>query len=245
MTDAHNQAFFGQKVAVIVETNKKEEPFIFIRCIKNKGIKDWERPSQNEGKTVKISLEEIISILLVLTGKSQEWKATHGFKNGKTEISLKRDDEKEIIWFTVDDYKKPIKTPQTELLNKLLKHILTEKIKHATIYTPQGEPNIKETVEEPKPVVKEEKPKKEISKESNVFEGKRSSKDKDKSKNYMDFIGIVKKTTAKAVLLKNKEGIEAWIPKQFVQSGDNIKQNEALEQDVIVEEWILKDKGLV
>lgn len=60
MTDTHNQFFFGQKVGVIVKSNRKDEPFIFLQCIRKKNDGTWEKLSLNEGKTVRLGIKEII-----------------------------------------------------------------------------------------------------------------------------------------------------------------------------------------
>ncbi len=72
MTDIHNQGFFGQKSAFIVSTNKKEEPFIFIRCLKRKEDGSWEKPSRKKGKVIKLSIEELIEILDILSKNKNE-----------------------------------------------------------------------------------------------------------------------------------------------------------------------------
>lgn len=60
MTDTHNQSFFGQKVRFIVKSNRKDEPFIYLQCIKKKNDGTWEKPSLSEGKILRLTIEEII-----------------------------------------------------------------------------------------------------------------------------------------------------------------------------------------
>jgi len=132
MIDKHNQSFFSQKASIIVETNKKEEPFIFLHCIKKKNDGFWEQTSRNEGKTVKISIEEIIEMLSVLSHKKAKWTIVHDFKNEKTFISINWQKEEEIFWINIGDYREMMKSAQAEFFRLLLEHLLQEKIEYAT-----------------------------------------------------------------------------------------------------------------
>jgi len=66
LTDTHSQPFFGKNTALFVQTRTKNEPFIFLKCIKIKDDDSWEKPSLGEGKTIKCKSEEIIMMLRVL-----------------------------------------------------------------------------------------------------------------------------------------------------------------------------------
>ena len=68
-------------------------PYIFLSCIYRKDDKTWEKTIKGEGKTVKISLEEIICILEVLRRKSANWRGYHVFEDRKTEIYVGWEDE--------------------------------------------------------------------------------------------------------------------------------------------------------
>lgn len=50
MTDKHTQCFFGQKTGLTIGSPSKKEPYIFIKCIKEKPDGIWEKSSQGEGK---------------------------------------------------------------------------------------------------------------------------------------------------------------------------------------------------
>jgi len=63
MTDQHNYSFFCQKTGLTVQSAPKNEPYMFLRFIKNKSDGEWEKPSKGEGKAIKFSLEEMVSIL--------------------------------------------------------------------------------------------------------------------------------------------------------------------------------------
>ncbi len=54
MVDAHNQPFFGKNTGLFIQTSSKTEPYMFLRCIKRKSDGSWEKPSKNEGKTIKL-----------------------------------------------------------------------------------------------------------------------------------------------------------------------------------------------
>ena len=69
MTDQHNYSFFGQKTGLTVQSALKNEPYKFLRFIKNKSDGEWEKPPKGEGKAIKFSLEEMVSILQVLGRK--------------------------------------------------------------------------------------------------------------------------------------------------------------------------------
>jgi hypothetical protein len=88
MTDTHSQSFFGQATGLTINSSSKNDPFIFIKCIKKKENGDWEKLSSGEGKTIKISLEEMIMILKVLRRKIESWSGFHSYKENKTQISF-------------------------------------------------------------------------------------------------------------------------------------------------------------
>jgi hypothetical protein len=74
MTDYHIKTFYGQKSSITLTSPSKSAPYIFLSCINRKEDGTWERTSEGEGKTVKISIEEIICILEVLLKKSANWR---------------------------------------------------------------------------------------------------------------------------------------------------------------------------
>ena len=86
MADYHTKTFFGQKKGLIVTSPAKKLPHIFLSNINRKGDGSWEKPSKKEGKTVRLSIEEIICILEVLHKRSANWRGSHVFKERKTEI---------------------------------------------------------------------------------------------------------------------------------------------------------------
>ena len=129
MADQHSQSFFGQNTGLIINSPSKSDAFLFIRSIKRKSDGIWEKPSAGEGKVIKCSLEEIIMILNVLNRNVLNRQSFHTYKENKTSISFKWEDEKaQTLWINIDKYSKMINSAQAELLRLLLTHILDEKI---------------------------------------------------------------------------------------------------------------------
>ncbi len=138
MTDKHNQSFFGQKVGIIVKSNKKNEPFLYFHCIRKKENGIWEKPSLNEGKIVKFNICEIIEMLFVLSQKKTEWSTIHIFNNETTKISIKKHETDQAFWINIGKYNRLLKYPQSEFLKRLFEHILQEKIEFATTSLPNS-----------------------------------------------------------------------------------------------------------
>ncbi|MFX1574328.1 MAG: hypothetical protein ACFFB0_16430 [Promethearchaeota archaeon] len=149
MVDAHNQVFFGKNTGLFIQTSSKTEPYMFLRCIKSKADGSWEKPSKNEGKTIKIDLEEIVMILQVLTRKSESWKTVHIFKDNKTSISFQWNQD--TLWVNIGEYGKKLLYPQVEICRLLFQHILNEKIEFATVQARQNE-NAIPSFSEPKKI---------------------------------------------------------------------------------------------
>ncbi len=133
MANTHSQSFFGQNTGLIINSSSREEPYIFLTCIKRKSDGIWEKPSLNEGKVIKCSLEELVMILQVLNRKTLNWQTIHDYKDNKTSISFGWEDDKaQILWINIGNYSKMLNFAQTEILRLLILHILKEKIKYAT-----------------------------------------------------------------------------------------------------------------
>ena len=129
--DTHQVNFFGKNSAFILSANNKTEAFIMLKFIKRKPDNNWER--LNEGKAVKINLKEMIYILAVLERKVPSFSTVHKFKEEITKISFKWDDiDSNLMWINVADYSRSLLFPETELLMKLMDHLVTEKIEYAT-----------------------------------------------------------------------------------------------------------------
>ena len=234
ITNTHSQSFFGQTTGLIINSSSKEEPFIFLKCIKKKPEGAWEKPSLGEGKTIKLSLEEMIMILHVLKRKIELWSGFHSYKETKTQISLnweKNGGNK--LWIKIGDYSKLLAEAQIELFKLLLKHLIKEKIEFATVsnVTPleNNGPNTTDThiKEKPENVDMDINPVKESVPEE---------------KDIIEISGSIKAETEKALLIVFNSGQEVWIPKSIIHS--NFRPKKDVSQKFLVDGWILKRNNI-
>jgi hypothetical protein len=131
MVDIHDYSFFGQNTGLIVRSQRVTEPFIFLTCVRKKQDGTWEKTSQKEGKTIKVSLEEMVSFLAVFSKKFPSWKGFHRFKGEDTPIELiSRDNLKSPFLIKVGPYIKPFAYAQAEIFRMLLEHMIKERIEH-------------------------------------------------------------------------------------------------------------------
>jgi len=238
MGNNHSKSFFGQKAGLIVQSSSKEQPYIFLQCIKKKADESWEKPSQGEGKKVKLNLEEMISMVRVLNKKIPQWTTFHEFKEEKTKISINWvDDNNEVMWINIGEYKKKIGWSQAELLRLLLSHILEEKIQFAT-----GSTNSK-----PSNFGTENNYKKQTSKfapespsVSVPFEEKkiRVSEEVISGEEIKRVVGEIKGSTEKALLITFTNGSEVWIPKSTIKS--KFKEESKEQQSFLIDSWVLQ-----
>lgn len=226
MVDKHNYSFFGKKYGVILQSSAKNEPFIFLQCVKEKGNGSWEKPSQGEGKRIKCNLEEIIMILQVLTKNIGKWSTYHTFKEESTQISFNWDENnKQILFIKIGDYAKKLNWSQIEILRRLLEHILVEKIENATVSTGMTTNTIPSNIPE---ISKNES-------ENNKMEMYKEVITGDKIKKVE---GEIAGKTDKALLIKFSEGVEVWIPKSTVKSKYSEENNKP--QEFFIDSWILE-----
>ncbi len=257
MTNSHTQNFFGQKTGLIFSTNKKEESFMFIRCLKKKKNGEWQK--FNESKVVKISLLETISILDVLNGKRKIWNTFHSFNNTKTPISFAWDEyDSELLWINIDDYSRPLNYPETELLKRLIKHIVNEKIEFATIRKELRTENNGTAIRE-QPVkientnrnYRSEKSIREPS--SKNYKGYSTTPKNNKSNNvniknnmseddFASLRGKIKMAREKAILLILDNQEEIWLPKSTIKGDYDLNTSDS--QNFIVKKWILEKRNL-
>ncbi|MHA1457254.1 MAG: hypothetical protein ACTSR5_14965, partial [Promethearchaeota archaeon] len=133
MVNKHSQSFFGKSSGLTIQSSSRNEPFIFLKCIKKKGDGIWEKPSKGEGKTIKCSLDEMVMISEVLHKGLENWSTYHNFNDTKTQISFKWENErKERLYINIGSYSKMLTFSQIEILKLLLNHMLSEKIEFAT-----------------------------------------------------------------------------------------------------------------
>ena len=106
---------------------------IFIRMIKKKPENQvWEKPSQQEGKVVNLSLAEICSINDVLQHIEIDWSTVHKHKNNTTKISIAWAKDMKSIWLNIGDYGKNISKGELTVFTKLMAHLEDEKIEFST-----------------------------------------------------------------------------------------------------------------
>jgi hypothetical protein len=133
MANSHSKSFFGQNTGIILTSWSKYEPHIFLNCIKLKPNGVWEKLSDNEGKIIKLSMEEMVLILQVLNRQNLAWQNNHYYKESKTSISFTwQDQATDVLWINIDNYSKMLNSAQTEILRLLLNHILHEKLIYST-----------------------------------------------------------------------------------------------------------------
>ena len=237
MADFHTKSFFGQSTAIIVKSPAKTVPHIFITCIKKKDDNTWEKPTNGEGKTVKLSIEEIICILEVLERNCSNWRGYNVFKDEKTEIIVGWEDSSlQVLLFKIGNYEKKLRFPNTKFLMLFLDHILTEKIEFATsgtfkIKAKQG--SIKES-------------------DYGVFSENIFAKDGlqvietteyDALSETLEIEVKIKVESPKALLIVLDSGHEFWIPKSTVHSHYNVKEGENF-QKLILDKWIIEKQKI-
>jgi hypothetical protein len=207
--------------------------YIFLSCSNRKEDGTWEKPSKGEGKTVKISIEEIICILEVLNRKSANWRGYHIFKDRKTEIYVGwEDDSRQVLQVKIGDYIKKLRFPNLNFLTLMIQHILEEKIEFATSGTIESKPKEKEDVDEEA--------------EYSVFAEHITARDGlqivetteyGAAVDRVDITAKIKVESPKALLITLESDEEFWIPKSTVHNDYNIKNKEF--QKFIIDKWII------
>ena len=218
---------------MILKSNSKSDPFIYFTFIKRKDEQNWEKPSTGEGKSIKLSLDEIAMIQRLLKKTAKSWKGFHTYEGTKTSIELIWTGEDEIQ-IKVDQYSKQIKAGQIDVLRLLFKHLLKEKVEFSTelksLNEFKGSNNAEKEINAPEtrsiPPKKSPSPKK-IPDTANQPE-------------ISGISGIIEKSTEKALQIKLESGELKWVPKSKIHSEfDPVSQELQLFQ---VESWILKKK---
>ena len=131
MVNNHTKTFFGENTALTVQSNSKEDSFIFIKILNKKDEGVWKKPTSGEGKTIKCSMEEIVSILQVLKHEIKEWSTYHVYNDQKTQISFQFVLDN-LLKVQIENYSIKLKYEQIIIFKLLLKHLLKEKIIYAT-----------------------------------------------------------------------------------------------------------------
>ncbi len=240
MADFHIKTFYGQKKSVRVTSPSKQVPYIFLSCLNRKNDGSWEKPSEGEGKTVRLSIEEIICILEVLYRRSANWRGYHLFRDRKTEIYVGWEDEsRQVLRVKIGDHIKKLRFPNLNFMTLLLDHILNEKIEYATSGTFETK-----TIE--KVEIDEEA-------EFGLFSEHITARDGlhivettefSASRNTIEIDAKIKVESPKAILITLHSGEEFWIPKSTLHSNYNVSEKNEL-QKLIVDKWIIEKNKIL
>jgi hypothetical protein len=234
LADFHIKTFYGQKRSVRVTSPSKQVPYIFLSCINRKDDGSWEKPSEGEGKTVRLSIEEIICILEVLNRRSANWRGYHVFKERKTEIYVGwQDESRQVLLIRIGEYNKKLRFPNLNFLTLMLDHILSEKIEFATSGT-------FETKAEEKAVVDEESEYGLFSEHIIARDGLHivETTEFSASRSTVEITAKIKVESPKALLITLDSGKEFWIPKSTIHSEYDTNKRE--NQKFNVDKWIIE-----
>ena len=234
MTDYHTKTFYGQKSSIILTSPSKSVSYIFLSIINRKEDGTWERTSEGEGKTVKITIEEIICILEVLNKNSANWRGFHVFKERKTEIYVGWEKEsRQVIQIKIGDYVKKLRFPNLNFLTLMLEHILSEKIEFATSGTTEKKSKDGEVREEDEYGV--------FSEQIIARYGLQvvETTEFGVSKETIEIKAKVKVESPKALLIILESDLEFWIPKSTIHCKYDVENKKKL-QTLIVDKWIIE-----
>ncbi|MHA1240989.1 MAG: hypothetical protein ACTSQU_09355 [Promethearchaeota archaeon] len=239
MTDYHIKTFYGQKSSITLTSPSKSTPYIFLSCINRKKDGTWERTSEGEGRTVKISIEEIICILEVLLKKSANWRGFHVFKERKTEIYLGWEKEsREVVQIKIGEYIKKLSFPNLNFFTLMLEHILSEKIEFATSGKSKMISMDGGTQEEGEYGVFSEQI---IARNGlQVVETTEFAVSKDT----IEIKAKFKVESPKALLITLESGKEFWIPKSTIHNNYDVENKKNL-QTLIVDKWIIEKQRIL
>ncbi len=236
MSDTHIISFFGQNIGIIIKSTSKFNSYTFFQCIKKNQYGKWEKPTLNQGKTIKFTLEEIIMILQVLHRKTLNWKSFHTYNEKKTSFSFSwEDEEAKVLWITVADYSKVLNFAQVEVLRLLLRHLVEEKIIYSTSYTKKksiSDGNYENALNQ------------KIEHYDKFFENERL-RYKEKSDILRDMSKIratLAGETEKAILLNLGENESFWIPKSSIHNQYLPRKN--FNQFFLIDNWVLEKNNI-
>lgn len=239
MADFHTKTFYGQKTSVTITSPAKLVPYIFLSCISRRDDGSWEQTTKGEGKTVKLSIEEIICILEVFKKRSANWRGYHVFKDRQTEIYVGWEDEsRQIIRIKIGDYTKKLRFPNLNFMTLILEHILNEKIEFATSGTFETKSKEEKIDEE---------------REYGLFSEHITARDGlqvVETTEYgvsVDTIEVevkIKVESPKALLVTLDSGEEFWIPKSTIHSNYNLNSKNR-HQNLIVDKWIIEKNKII
>ncbi|TFG12291.1 MAG: hypothetical protein EU535_06340 [Promethearchaeota archaeon] len=259
MVDAHRYSFFGKKTGIILSSMSRSESFVMLTCIREKAGGSWEKPSQNEGKVVRISLEEMVEILRVLEQKAEGWSTVHKYKEESTKIEFRwKDDHHSALYIDIGSYPKMLNYSQTEVLRLLVMHLIKEKIVHATVPPKTSS----ESPDDPSNSSLEEK-----STQKSKVAPKRSRKtqsishsnhqpmeeevgpivqeviQKESETDSMLIHGTFMAETPKAVLIGFESDKSVWFPKSTIRSPYAKEKSQV--QQFLIDTWVLQKNQVV
>ena len=239
MADFHTKTFYGQKTSITITSPAKLVPYIFLSCINRRDDGSWEQTAKGEGKTVKLSIEEIICILEVFKKRSANWRGYHVFKDRQTEIYVGWEDEsRQIIRIKIGDYTKKLRFPNLNFMTLILEHILNEKIEFATSGTFETKSKQEKIDEE---------------REYGLFSEHITARDGLQvvetteygvSVDTIEVEAKIKVESPKALLVTLNSGEEFWIPKSTIHSNYDINSKNRY-QNLIVDKWIIEKNKII
>jgi len=236
MVDKHSQSFFGKSSGLTIQSSSRNEPFIFLKCIKKKADGLWEKPSKGEGKTIKCSLDEMIMISEVLHKRLENWVGYHNFNDTKTQITFKWENErKERLYINIGSYSKMLSFSQIEILRLLLNHMLSEKIEYAT------SSNFSEEWKGKSQNVTNRKNTNEQGSNSSSSTIQKNIETSEKPSCQIE--GAIKNETQKALLITFQNDRECWIPKSAIRS--NYVSDQEKQQYFVIDTWLLEKNNLI
>ncbi|MHA1468498.1 MAG: hypothetical protein ACTSP6_10550, partial [Promethearchaeota archaeon] len=199
----------------------------------------WEKTSEGEGKTVKLSIEEIICILEVLLKKSANWRGFHVFKERKTEIYVGWEREsREIVQIKIGEYIKKLRFPNQNFFIFFLEHILNEKIEFATSGQSKKKSKDGVTPEEGEYSV--------FSEHIIARNGLQvvETTEFGVSEDTIEIKAKVKVESPKALLIILEPDKEFWIPKSTIHNNYDVENKKNL-QTLIVDKWIIEKQRIL
>ena len=255
----HNYSFFGQKTGMLLDSAEINQPCLYLRFLKKKQDGSWEKPSQGEGKNIKLNLLEMIAILRIFRTQNTKWSTVHKFGEETTSITV--ENKNNIISFMISGYVKQLKYPESVLFTDLLDHIYHEKIVNATgnnsknsksngaskVNRQQSNINNRDSQihnlsDVPIPEYPEE-----LNEKNKKTQEKRIDIDPEQWYNSLktndDFKlipGAVNEERAKAVNFHITDLISIWVPNSCIN-----KSQEESKEGVWVKDWFLKKKWLI
>jgi hypothetical protein len=177
-------------------------------------------------------------ILKVLKGKIPNWTTYHKFKDIKTQISFKWENEsRKSLWINIGEYPKMLGIPQVEIFKLLLKHLIKEKIEYSTVLDlSKLQANSERSGNAERKAVEIHPEKINIEKNTEKSTNANTS---DKIK----ISGAINGETEKALLLNFETGQELWVPKSVIHSKFNSVKGES--QMFMIDDWILKKNKIM